>query len=59
MSNETPTAQTTAKQVFSKATPEHQDLIREILREERDVQHLKRRSDIHTRLYEHIRRLIK
>ena len=52
-------SQATAKQVFSKASPEHQDLIREILREERDVQHLKRRSDIHTRLYEHIRRLIK
>ena len=51
--------QTSAKQIFSKASPEHQDLIREILREERDVQHLKRRSDIHTRLYEHIRRLIK
>ena len=59
MSNETPPAQTTAKQIFSKASPEHQNLIREILREERDVQHLKRRSDIHTRLYEHIRRLIK
>jgi hypothetical protein len=51
--------QANAKQIFSKASPEHQDLIREILREERDVQHLKRRSDIHTRLYEHIRRLIK
>lgn len=54
-----PKSQTRAKQIFSKASPEHQDLIREILREERDVQHLKRRSDIHTRLYEHIRRLIK
>jgi hypothetical protein len=54
-----PTSQTTAKQIFSKASPEHQALIREILREERDVQHLKRRADIHTRLYEHVRRLIK
>ena len=51
--------QTAAKQIFSKASPQHQDLIREILREERDVQHLKRRADIHTRIYEHIRRLIK
>ncbi len=51
--------QSSAKQIFSKASPEHQELIREILREERDVQHMKIRSDIHTRLYEHIRRLIK
>ncbi len=51
--------QATAKQAFSKASPAHQDLIREVLREERDVQHLKRRADIHTRLYEHVRRLIK
>jgi hypothetical protein len=45
--------------IFKAVSPEHQDLIREILREERDVQHLKRRADIHTRIYEHIRRLIK
>lgn len=54
-----PKNQTRAKQIFSKASPEHQDLIREILREEREVQHLQRRDNIHTRLYEHIRRLIK
>lgn len=50
--------QTQAKQIFVKASPEHQQLIREILREERDVQHLQRRDNIHTRLYEHIRRII-
>ncbi len=50
---------TQAKQVFSKASPQHQELIREILREERDVQHLQRRDNIHTRLYDHIHRLIK
>jgi hypothetical protein len=54
-----PKNQTAAKQIFSKASPQHQDLIREILREERDVQHLKRRADIYTRIYERIRRLIK
>ncbi len=48
-----------ALEIFKAASPDHQSLIREILREERDVQHLKRRSDIHTRLYEHVRRLIK
>ncbi len=41
------------------ACPEYQALIRDILREERDVMHLKRRSDIHLRLYEHVKRVIK
>lgn len=48
-----------AKEIFSKASPEIQTLIREILREEREVINMQRRSDIHTRLYDHIRRIIK
>lgn len=48
-----------ARELFKSADPEIQGVIREILREERDVQHLQRRSDIHNRIYEHIRRLIK
>jgi hypothetical protein len=59
MSTEPPTAQTRAKEIFSKASPEHQALIRDILREEREVINMKRRSDIHTRIYEHVRRIIK
>lgn len=59
MSNETKTTQTRAKEIFSKASPEHQALIRDILREEREVINMRRRSDIHTRLYDHIRRIIK
>jgi hypothetical protein len=51
--------QTRAKEIFSKASPEHQALIRDILREEREVINMKRRSDIHTRIYEHVRRIIK
>lgn len=47
------------KVVFAAATPEYQALIREILKEEREVQHLKRRPDIHTKIYEHVRRIIK
>jgi len=54
-----PTSQTRAKQIFSKASPEHQALIRDILREEREVINMRRRADIHTRLYDHIRRIIK
>lgn len=50
---------TSAQEIFKSAKPDYQTLIRDILREERDVMHLKRRSDIHQRLYEHIRRVIK
>lgn len=50
---------TRAQELFKSATPEYQTLIRDILKEERDVMHLKRRSDIHTRLYEHVKRVIK
>ena len=58
MSNQ-PQPQSHAKEIFSKASPEIQTLIREILREEREVINMQRRSDIHTRLYDHIRRIIK
>lgn len=59
MSNQPQPAQSRAKEIFSKASPEHQALIRDILREEREVINMRRRSDIHTRLYDHIRRIIK
>lgn len=48
-----------AQEIFKSAKPEHRELIREFLKEERDVMHLKRRSDIHQRLYDHIKRVIK
>jgi hypothetical protein len=48
-----------ARDIFTRTPLEIQTLIREVLREERDVQHLTRRSDIHARIYDHIRRLIK
>lgn len=48
-----------AQEVFKAARSDYQALIRDILKEERDVMHLKRRSDIHQRLYEHVRRVIK
>lgn len=47
------------KAIFQSASEEHQKLIREILKEERDVQHMQRRSDIHNKIYDHVRRLIK
>lgn len=53
------THNTKAKEIFSKASPEYQALIRDILREEREVQHLKKKADIHVKIYDHIRRNIK
>jgi hypothetical protein len=50
---------TRAKEIFSKASPEHQALIRDILRAEREVINMRRRADIHTKLYEHIISIIK
>lgn len=48
-----------AQEIFKSAKPEYQTLIRDILKEERDVTHLQRRNDIHQRLYDHIKRVIK
>jgi len=48
-----------AQEIFKAAKPEYKELVREFLKEERDVMHLKRRSDIHQRLYDHIKRVIK
>ena len=50
---------TRAQQLFKGGDPLCQALIRECLKEERDVMHLKRRSDIHQRIYEHVKRVIK
>ena len=58
-SDATPKGLTRAQEIFKSAKPEYRELIRDILKEERDVMHLKRRNDIHQRLYDHIRRVIK
>lgn len=47
------------RSIFQSTSEEHQKLIREILKEERDVQHMWRRPDIHNKIYGHVRRLIK
>ncbi len=48
-----------AQEIFQNTSREHQDLIKAILKDERDVMHLQRRDDIHRRIYDHIRRVIK
>ena len=52
-------ALTRAQELFRGAPTDYKELIRSLLREERDVMHLKRRSDIHQRLYDHVKRVIK
>lgn len=48
-----------ARDIFKAADKSYQELIREILKEERDVMHLKRRADIHQRIVDHVKRVIK
>jgi hypothetical protein len=50
---------TRAQKIFMSASPDIQTLLRDILKEERDVMHLKRRYEIHTRIYDHIKRVVK
>lgn len=50
---------TRAQEIFKASNPSYQRLIRDILNEERDVIHLKRRPEIHQRIYNHIIRIIK
>jgi hypothetical protein len=59
MHAETSKSQTRAREIFSKAKPEYQILIREILREEREVANMQVRTGIHNKISEHIRRIIK
>ncbi len=48
-----------AQDIFRIASDANRSLIRDILKEEREVMHLRRRSDIHQRIYEHVKRVIK
>lgn len=50
---------TRAQEIFKNAKPEYQSLIRDILKEERDLMHLRRRPEIHQKIYDHIKRVIK
>jgi len=57
--NDSENVLTEAQEIFIEADKNHQKLIRDILKDERDVMHLKRRSDIYHRIYEHVRRIIR
>lgn len=48
-----------AQAIFKDAPDEHKELIRAVLKEERDVVNHARRKDIHRRIYDHVKRVIK
>lgn len=50
---------TLAQEIFKNIKTEYQILIRDILKDERDLMHLKRRPEIHQKIYDHIKRVIK
>jgi len=57
--NKAPGPSERVKNIFKSASEEHQELIKAILQEERDVQHMQIKHGIHTKIYDHVRRLIK
>jgi hypothetical protein len=52
-------AESRAKLAFAKATVECREVIKQIVGYEREVMHLLRRNDIHTRILETIKRITK
>lgn len=50
---------TRSQQEFTKAREEIKDLIRNVLKEEREVMHLRRRSEIYQSILDHVKRIIK
>ncbi|PWU19857.1 MAG: hypothetical protein C5B50_05355 [Verrucomicrobia bacterium] len=55
---EAPREQTRSQQEFLKAAEPLQQLVRAVLREERDVMHLRRRSEIYQKILDHVRQRI-
>ena len=50
---------TRAQEIFKAASQEYQTLIRDILKDERDVMYMKTRPEIHQKIYTHVKRVIK
>ncbi len=48
-----------AQDLFIKAPDDYRELIRAVLNDERRVAHMRRREDIHQKIYKHVTRLIK
>lgn len=57
-SSRPPFEQTRSQQEFVKAAEPIQQLVRAVLREEREVMHLKRRPEIHQKILDHVKQRI-
>jgi len=55
---EQPREQTRSQQEFANAPEPIQQLVRDVLRDERDVMHLKRRPEIHQKILDHVKQRI-
>jgi hypothetical protein len=53
-----PHEQTSSQQEFVKAAEPIQQLVRAVLREERDVMHMKTRPQIHQKILDHVKQRI-
>ena len=50
---------TRARQIFKQAGTDCQEVIKQVLHEERGVMHLLRRNEIHTKIYDIIKRVVR
>jgi len=53
------TTYTRSQEAFLKSTEEIQGLVRSVLRDERDVMHLRRRPEIHQKILDHVKRIVR
>lgn len=50
-------SETRARQIFKQAGKECQEVVKQVLQEERGVMHLLRRNEIHTKIYDIIKKV--
>ena len=54
-----PATYTRSQEAFLKSAEEIQQLVRSVLRDERDVMHLRRRPEIHQKILDHVKRIVR
>lgn len=54
-----PATYTRSQEAFLKSSEEIQQLVRSVLRDERDVMHLRRRPEIHQKILDHVKRIVR
>lgn len=50
---------TAAQEIFVSSPDDYKNIIRLVLKEERDVMHMRTRTHIHQKIYNHIRQVIR